>query len=46
MRRQIERRFGPLPSWAEQKLSERSLEEINDLGIRVLDMVDLEDLLR
>jgi len=46
LRRLIEKRFGALPAWAEEKLASRSTSEIEDLGVRVLDAQSLEDLLK
>lgn len=46
LRRQIERRFGRTPSWAEQRLSAYSSEQLLELGDRLLEAVSLEDLLR
>lgn len=46
LRRQIERRFGPLPSWAAQSLSQRSAQDLEQVGVRVFDAATLEDLLR
>jgi len=46
LRRQIERRFGTLPSWAEEGLAGRSTAELEDLSVRVLDATSIEDLLR
>jgi len=46
LRRQIERKFGLLPEWVEQKLSQSSAQEIEAVGVRVLDAKTLEDLLR
>src|SRR5207244_1221381 len=45
LRRQIEKRFGPIPSWAEERLQTRSMTEIEDLIVRVLDAQSIEDLL-
>ena len=46
LRRQIERRFGALPAWVEQKLSQSSAEDLEAVGLRVLDATALEDLFR
>ena len=46
LRRQIEKRFGVMPSWAEQRLAARSLTELEELSERVLDAANLEDLLK
>jgi hypothetical protein len=46
LRRQIERRFGTLPEWAEARLSASSPSEIEVFGLRLLDAESLEDLFR
>jgi predicted transposase YdaD len=46
LRRQVERRFGTLPAWAEQKLSQCSGRDLEEIGLRVLDATTLEDLFR
>ena len=46
LRRQVEKKFGPLPSWAEERLAGRSTTELEELSIRVLDAANLEDLLK
>lgn len=46
LRRQIERRFGPVPSWVMQSLSQRSAQDLEQVGIRLFDAATLEDLLR
>ena len=46
LRRLIEKRFGAIPSWAEQRLAGRSSVELEDLSVRVLDAPSMEDLLR
>jgi hypothetical protein len=45
LRRLIERRFGSLPSWAEQRLAGASTEQLEELATRVLDAASLEQLL-
>jgi len=45
LRRLIERRFGPLPSWAEQRLTAASTEQLEALATRVLDAASLEEVL-
>jgi predicted transposase YdaD len=42
----IERRFGPMPGWAEERLASRSTAEMEDLSVRVQDAPSIEDLLR
>jgi hypothetical protein len=44
LRRQIEKRFGSLPSWAEQRLAGASTEQLEELATRVLDAASLEEL--
>ncbi|HEX4311386.1 MAG TPA: DUF4351 domain-containing protein [Acidobacteriaceae bacterium] len=46
LRRLIEKKFGALPTWAEERLSGRSTTELEELSIRVLDAQSLEDLLK
>ena len=46
LRQLIEHKFGALPSWAEQRLSQSSGPELEQFGLRVLDAHTLEDLLR
>jgi predicted transposase YdaD len=46
LRRLIEKRFGAVPSWAEERLVGRSTIELEDLSVRVLDAQSIEDLLR
>jgi hypothetical protein len=45
LRRQIEKRFGSLPAWAEQRLVGTSAEQLEGLATRVLDAASLEELL-
>ena len=45
LRRLIERRFGALPDWAEERLTTRTAAELEDLSVRVLDAGSLEELL-
>jgi hypothetical protein len=44
--RMIEKRFGTLPRWAEERLFSQSPAELEELGIRLLDAQSLEDLLK
>ena len=37
LRRQIEKRLGPLPGWAEERLTHSSIAALEDLSLRVLD---------
>jgi len=46
LRRQIEKRFGALPNWAEERLTGRTTTELEELSIRVLDAQNLEELLK
>jgi hypothetical protein len=46
LRRQIEKRFGPLPGWAGDKLAALRGPELEDLSERVLDAQSVEELLR
>ena len=46
LRRQIEKRFGAVPNWAEDRLTGRTTTELEELSIRVLDAASLEDLLK
>jgi hypothetical protein len=45
LRRQIEKRFGAMPGWAEERLASQSPAELEELSVRVLDAQSLEDLL-
>ncbi len=42
----IERRFGALPAWAEQRLDSRSAREIEAISLRLFDAESLEELLK
>jgi hypothetical protein len=46
LRRLMRERFGVLPSWAEERLASRSTEELEELGLRLLDAQSLEQLLK
>jgi hypothetical protein len=46
LRRQLEKRFGPIPAWAEQRLAARTKDELEELSVRVLDAPTIEDLLK
>ena len=46
LRRQLEKRFGPLPEWAGARLSNSSPAELEEFGLRVLDAPNLEELLK
>jgi predicted transposase YdaD len=45
LRRQMEKRFGVIPEWVDQRLSVLSEHEIEELGVRLLDTHTLEELL-
>jgi hypothetical protein len=45
IRMQIERRFGPLPDWAEQSLRNLTVDELENLADRVFEVQSLELLL-
>ncbi len=45
LRRQIEKRFGPIPKWADERLAARSAAELEELSIRILDAATIEELL-
>jgi hypothetical protein len=44
LRRQLTRRFGPLPAWAEQRLEEASVALLEAWAERVLDAARLEEI--
>jgi hypothetical protein len=43
--RQIEKRFGPVPAWARQRLEAMSAPEVEETALRLLDAASLEELL-
>ena len=43
LRKQLEKRFGPLPDWAEARLEQVASDELERWAIRLLDAVRLED---
>jgi hypothetical protein len=45
LRRLLEKRFGPIPAWVEERLGGRSAEDLEALSIRLLEARSLEDLL-
>jgi len=45
LRRQLIRRFGALPAWAEECLAQASLEQLETWGDRVLDAATLAEVL-
>jgi len=46
LRRQIEKRFGVMPKWAQQRLASRTTEQLEQLSVRLLDAGTLEELLK
>ena len=44
--RQITKRFGPPPEWANRRLTEAPIEEVEAIALRLLDSPTLEDLLQ
>jgi hypothetical protein len=46
LRRQIEKRFGPISKWAAERLAAQSAEELEELSVRILDVTNIEDLLQ
>jgi hypothetical protein len=46
IRHQLVKRFGPLPTWAEERLQQLPWQELDDLSERVLDAPTLEDVFR
>ena len=46
LRRVIEKRFGAIPTWAEERLTGRSAADLEELSVRVLDAQSIEDLLK
>jgi predicted transposase YdaD len=45
LRRLLEKRFGPIPAWVEERLDGRSVEDLEALSIRLLEAQNLEELL-
>ena len=45
LRRQLEKRFGVIPEWVDQRLSGLSEPEIEEFGVRLLDAHSLKELL-
>jgi len=43
LKRLLTRRFGPLPTWAEQRLEKAGLQELEGWADRVLEAQRLED---
>jgi predicted transposase YdaD len=46
LRRQIEKRFGPIPKWVAERLAARSAAELEELSVRILEVTNIEDLLQ
>ena len=46
LRRQIKKRFGSVPNWAEERLAKLSAKELEELSVRVLDAKSIESLLK
>jgi hypothetical protein len=46
LRRLLQKRFGPIPSWAAEHLASRSTAEMEELSVRVLDAKSIEDLMK
>ena len=45
LRRLLVRRFGPLPGWAEERLAQASIEQVEEWGDRVLEAASLTEVL-
>lgn len=41
----LQKRFGPIPTWAEENLASRSASELEELGVRLLEVGSIEELL-
>jgi uncharacterized protein YqeY len=46
LRRLIEKRFGSVPNWAEERLEKLSAKELEEVSVRLLDAKNLESLLK
>jgi len=46
LRRQVERRFGAIPGWAEERLVSLSTADLEELSVRILEARSIVDLLR
>lgn len=44
LRRLLERRFGSLPEWAQQRIEQANRVQLEELGLRLLDAAQLEDI--
>ena len=46
LRRVIEKRFGPMPAWIEERLKIQSVAQLEELAVRAIDAPNLEHLFR
>ena len=46
LRRQIQKRFGTIPNWADERLTRLSIAELENLSLRLLEVDTIQDLLR
>jgi hypothetical protein len=46
LRRQLEKKFGPIPARADKRLSKATVPEIEDLALRLLDAATLDELMK
>ncbi|MFL6465574.1 MAG: DUF4351 domain-containing protein [Bryobacteraceae bacterium] len=46
LRRQMEKRFGPVPEWASRRLAQLSEHDLGELSLRLFEAQTLEELLR
>jgi predicted transposase YdaD len=44
LRRQLEKRFGPIPEWVEKRLAGLPTDDLDEVGVRLLDASSFEDL--
>lgn len=44
LRRLINKRFGPLPAWVDERLTQLSVPQLEDLSVRILDAKNLDEL--
>jgi hypothetical protein len=45
LRRQLDKKFGPIPTWANERLAKATVPEIEDLAVRLLDASNLDELM-
>jgi hypothetical protein len=45
LRRVLEKKFGPIPTWVNERLSKATVPEIEDLAVRLLDARSLDELM-